>query len=38
MFLYCDNMYVREAQCNLTLVTSVFLTLSQMQSGSKVQC
>lgn len=37
-FLYCQNMYVRDAQCNLTLITSVSLILSQMQSGSEVQC
>lgn len=37
-FLYCQNMYVHDAQCNLTLITSVSLILSQMQSGSEVQC
>lgn len=37
-FLYCQNMYVHDAQCNLTLITSVSLILSQMQSGSEVVC
>lgn len=37
-FLYRQNMYVHDAQCNLTLITSVSLILSQMQSGSEVQC
>lgn len=37
-FLYCKNMYVHDAQCNLTLVTSVSDSKPNAESGSKVQC
>lgn len=30
-FLYCQTMYVHDAQCNLTSITSDYLILSQVQ-------